>query len=69
MPFVVCCQDYTLVKDENGPGDVKQRAVGPVYRFLKRFATRAEARRFLAERRRTIREEGYQCEVWIESRG
>jgi len=64
--FAVFCQDYILVKDENGPGDVKQRAVGPVGCFIPRFPTRAEARKFLNE---TIlpdaRAEGYQSEYWV----
>jgi hypothetical protein len=39
--FAVYCQDYTLVLGENGPGDVKQRAIGPVQRFAPLFPNAA----------------------------
>lgn len=65
--FAVYSQDYTLVLDENGPGDVKQRAVGPIKRSAPIFTSRRDARKFLRE---TIlpdaRAERYQTEYWID---
>jgi len=64
--FAVYCQDYRLVLGENGPGDVKQRAIGPVKHFAKLHPTRAAARKFLKEViLPDARAEGYQSEYWI----
>lgn len=64
--FAVYFQDYTLVFGENGPGDVKQKAVGPVHRFATLFPSRAAARKFLNEFiLPDARAEGYQSEYWI----
>jgi hypothetical protein len=64
--FAVYCQDYRLVLGENGPGDVKQKAVGPEGRFAPLFPTRAAARKFLKEViLPDARAEGYQSEYRI----
>jgi len=64
--FAIYSQDYDLVLDENGPGDVKQRARGSVRRIGQLFLTRAEARKFLKKRvLPDARAEGYQTEYWV----
>lgn len=64
--FAVYSQDYILVRNENGPGDVKQKAVGPITHFAATFATRPEAKKFLdTEILPDDRAEGYQIEHWI----
>ncbi len=64
--FAVYVQDYRLVLGENGPGDVKQQASGPVTRFAPLFPSRAAARKSLKEViLPDARAEGYQTEYWI----
>ena len=64
--FAVYSQDYKLVLGENGPGDVKQRAIGPVGCFAPRFPSRKKARKFLKEViLPDARSEGYQSEYWV----
>ena len=64
--FAVYSQDYRLLLDENGPGDVKQQATGPVQRFAPLFPSRAAARKFLKEViLPDARAERYQSEYWI----
>ena len=64
--FAIYSQDYILVRGENGPRDIKQRATGPIGRMAATFASRADAKKFLREvLLPDARAEGYQTVYWI----